>query len=376
MNNNKQRLYGLDLLKIILMFLIVVGHLFAHTGIRESTEFLSFKWCCSWSLQSLCVVSVDCFVLIAGYLGVKSYFNCRRLLNLWGNVLFYSIALFIILIAFGLMDFSYGKMLEAFFPVLSSSYWFFTCYIVMSIFAPFLNKLLKSLPAKYLKLLMLLLVLTFFILPLFGFLFPSFDRQDGYSLIQFVVLYLIGGALRLIEFRVKKSLSIIIISVNCLLIFLSKIALEIIVKRANLNVGTSLFYHYNTILVLINAVLLLNIFADISVKERWQTVLKILAPLLFSVYLLHDNTNVRLLLWGERTLAFLQNSSDPLFFIETLAMPLVIMIACLLIALLIKYFFRLIAKLPFVKFLDTKIKCVCNFIDNMFRNMSDGEING
>ncbi len=55
------RNYGVEVLRIVLMMFIIIGHLFAHTKIREDLPFMSIKWMYTWGVQAITVCEVDCF---------------------------------------------------------------------------------------------------------------------------------------------------------------------------------------------------------------------------------------------------------------------------------------------------------------------------
>ena len=82
---------GIDLLRLVLMFLIVMGHLFAHTHIREQLPVLSDKglWC--WGAQTICLCAVNCFVLITGYFMINARWKLEHLLKLWLTIWLYRV---------------------------------------------------------------------------------------------------------------------------------------------------------------------------------------------------------------------------------------------------------------------------------------------
>lgn len=97
----QRRNYGIDLLRNVLMLFIIIGHLFAHTGIRNEVSFLSNKWIFTWALQALTVSAVNCFVIITGYYMAFGAYNLWKGLKLWFKVLFYSVSIWVILLLLG-----------------------------------------------------------------------------------------------------------------------------------------------------------------------------------------------------------------------------------------------------------------------------------
>ena len=88
---DKERYLGIDLLRIVLMLFIILGHLFAHTNIRAEVDVFSVKGLYIWLSQSLTVSAVNCFILITGFFMGEKNVSFSKMLKLWGKVLFYSI---------------------------------------------------------------------------------------------------------------------------------------------------------------------------------------------------------------------------------------------------------------------------------------------
>ena len=113
-----RKVKGIDLLRILLMFMIIWGHLFRHSGICSELELLSGAWSFAWGTQAITVSAVNCFVLITGYFMIDSNVKVKKAALLWGKVLFYSVTIFLFLTATKLAPITMGAVLNAFFPVL------------------------------------------------------------------------------------------------------------------------------------------------------------------------------------------------------------------------------------------------------------------
>ena len=73
----KERNYGIDLLRIVTMFMIVNLHVFWYGGILKSENlyFLSAKYNIVWILEIICYVAVNCYALISGFVGIESRYK-------------------------------------------------------------------------------------------------------------------------------------------------------------------------------------------------------------------------------------------------------------------------------------------------------------
>lgn len=120
----KERNYGIDLLRIVTMFMIVNLHVFWYGGIlrSENLYFLSAKYNIVWILEIICYVAVNCYALISGFVGIESRYKYSNIVLLWFRVVFYSISLYLIGCIFGIVDFNFKTLVTFCFPVVNSKY--------------------------------------------------------------------------------------------------------------------------------------------------------------------------------------------------------------------------------------------------------------
>lgn len=343
----KERNYGVDLLRIFLMMLIVAGHLFVHTGIRDTLTNYSLEWGLTWILQTIILCAVNCFVLITGYFAnVRSYaIRLRKILLLYGQVLFYSVSVYLILLIIGKTDFSLMGAIRAIFPFLSGQYWFFSSYILLMLLIPFLNYMLNHLSDFALKILTSIIVALFYVLPIFKIVFMQFDKDEGMGIIGFVTLYIIGHALSRFKLKISKFKCVIGIVLNCAIMFASKIVLAYIVEKAQMNAGSSLLYNYNTIFQLINATLLLFFFKEIKIKNKATKLISFVSASMFGIYLLHEQPNLRWIIWNEQLKGLLLESKTAVYIILIFAIPIAVFLSCLIVDILRRLLGKALAKI-------------------------------
>ena len=80
------RNYGIDLIRIISMYMIVILHVLGQGGILWNLEKLSFRYNISWLLEIFCYCSVTCYALITGYVMNNGKFKYKKIINLWSGV--------------------------------------------------------------------------------------------------------------------------------------------------------------------------------------------------------------------------------------------------------------------------------------------------
>ena len=326
----KKHNYGIDLLRIFLMFLIISGHLLTHSGIRENSNIYSDKWVFAWAYQALAFCAVNCFILVTGYFSNThlSQLKLRKILQLYGQVLFYSVSIYVVLVLCGVIEFSVFDALRACFPVFCGQYWFFSSYILLMLLIPFLNVMLNKLNDFSLKFLTCVIVTVFYIAPIFSIVFMQYDPTEGMGIVAFVTLYIIGHALKRFNIDFSKKTCILGLLINCVVIFVSKVALCFIVNRLGIDAGTGLFYHYNTIFQLLNAIFLLLLFKDIKLKGKIAGASKVAASSVFGIYLLHEHPSIRNFIWNSELCAFLLEVNLPVFICLVFGISIALFVSC------------------------------------------------
>ena len=182
-----------------------------------------------------------------------------------------------------------------FFKEIIPDNWFIILYIVLISISPYINMLVTYLEYKDYKSLLVVLMILFSIYPTCVDFFSeitniewiglssigAYGSQYGYSIINFILLYLIGGYLH--KFDIKKS--------NKTLCVFLLILIFAITGWAKLNdiIGYSIertAWEYCNPLVILEAVIIFLIFNNIQMKTKKY--INMLAKGAFSVYLLHS----------------------------------------------------------------------------------------
>ena len=66
---NKERNYGIDCLRVISMFMVVLLHVLGRGGVLQATKNLSINYGVSWFLEIAAYCAVNCYAIISGYVG-------------------------------------------------------------------------------------------------------------------------------------------------------------------------------------------------------------------------------------------------------------------------------------------------------------------
>ena len=324
-----KRNYGVDLLRLLAMFMVLCLHVYGHGGILERLPQLSAKYETAWLVECLCICCLNCYMLISGYVGVKAKYRYSNLAVLWLRVFFYSLLITASVKLFQPTAVSQRDWLESLLPVLFNRYWFFTAYFAVFLLMPLLNTACIALSRRQLGTVLTGLLVFFSVLPTVLHQDP-FYTNFGSSAVWFALAYLIGAYIRLHGLLTSWSRAklFLLYLVSCLGIWLFKLLFEAGTARllGNTKVGNHLFVHVSP-LVLAAAVALLLLFERLTFSDKITKHITILTPLAFSVYLIHEHPLFRTQVIGK--LSFLADCSLPNMVLGHLASVLVLYVFCL-----------------------------------------------
>ena len=168
-----KRNYGIDLLRIVSMFMVVVLHVIGNGGMLYTDTGNMTTSRIIWFIYIFCFCAVNCYALISGYVGYKSKFKFANIITLWLQVFFYTFSINLGFWILGWQEFSFSSLKSAFLPALNKEYWYFTAYFIMYMFIPILNLTLEKFNKKQMS---VILGLGFIFLSLF----PTFLMEDSF----------------------------------------------------------------------------------------------------------------------------------------------------------------------------------------------------
>lgn len=285
---------GIDLLRILSMFMIVNLHVLAQGGVMVRVTGHELPYYVCWFLETCAYCAVDCYGLISGYVGVESKYRPARILELWFQVFFYSAGITVLFWIFAPELLEADSFLKGFLPVSWKTYWYFSAYVGLFFLMPFLNRMINSMEEKELKKMALVLFLVFSAataLPkAYGVDFLSLG--GGYSFVWLVILYLLGGCIRKCRWKRRKSRVYLLVYLGLVTFsWAFKILMENYTRRVygEPRYGR-LFTSYTAPTIFLCAVCLLLIFDRVKPEKPWmRRLISLASPLAFSVYLIHTH---------------------------------------------------------------------------------------
>lgn len=121
----KIRESNFELLRIIAMILIVLHH-FYYNNITIDYVHITRNEMISQIISAGGKIGVNLFVLISGYFLINSKFNIKKLIKLFGETWFYSVAIALIAILGLKIQIGIKELLQVIFPITYNQYWFIT----------------------------------------------------------------------------------------------------------------------------------------------------------------------------------------------------------------------------------------------------------
>ena len=299
----KQRNSNFELMRIIAMLMIIITHIIYYGNTIQNSTNSTFTLI-NELIRFLTIVHVDLFVLLCGYFNSKTKFKLSKVINLYSATFFYVVVIMIILGCFHLEKFNYMSYIRGFL-LIDDFYWFIKSYIFLYLISPFINKLIQGLKQNDYK---KLLVVIFIIISIIPYITGNRGLfiNNGYTLYNFIFLYLIGAYIRkypisnCIVFssltnRAYRTIALILFFTFTLINFsITKTATTLIgcnslIDELSHNIINESLGYENPFIIL-QAISLFLYFESLTINSRF---INKVASLVFGVYLIHDHIYLR-----------------------------------------------------------------------------------
>lgn len=303
MKGERERALNYDILRILAMLMIVCFHYCIHgNGEQIFSASFSIQQVISYTFGSWGLVGVTCFFMIsAWFMQNRETISISKWLNLYVKVVI--VFLMCLLIAKSLGEnITARTLLEAILSPLNSSYWYVTAYMVMMLFVPCLNLIIRCCKDRNLLTITAISCFICFILtPIFNFV----GGKTGTSTVFLAIsLYLVTACIK------KKLVQNKVNTTKLLLAFLLVVSVES---------GLSLFASVTGMVKISSHIYdLVDIYGPIPVilgimtftwfSEQNIQIGKVqyigggiqkIAKHTFSIYLLHENPHFRYVIWDK-----------------------------------------------------------------------------
>ena len=202
----KSRESNFELLRLVLMFMIIVHHGIVHglkiSSIASGEELTnSISTCLIGGGNCLLIIAVNVFILISGYFSIKPTKKkvASLLIQLFTYTFFLNALPYLILKG----DIKTFLLITLF--ISHSPYWFMIDYLILFCFAPMLNEYLDRMNKRQH---LLFASLFLFVSCYLGFVWGHAANSNGYTIFNFITLYIIGRYLKIYNLSVKTWIAI------------------------------------------------------------------------------------------------------------------------------------------------------------------------
>lgn len=276
------RASNIELLRIIAMLFVVLLHCnFAAIGYPSaaSVSTAPLQEIIKMFFENICIVSVNCFILISGYFSLR--LSLQRLVRFWLQCFFYGVLIYIVVLLLKIESFSLAATLTNTILWWLRDNWFICCYFALMLLAPIVNLLFERAEVKQLRLCLLLLLVVDCVLGWFVGMKGN-GTAGGYSVFHLLVVYYLGRFIYIVnqdEKPVKRSRFY-------LLSFIGLVVLNTILAYVQIRCSLPLnMFSYNAPVVLLACVYFFMFFLYLDVKN--SKLINFVAKSSFSVFLIH-----------------------------------------------------------------------------------------
>ncbi|MBS6396522.1 MAG: acyltransferase [Clostridiales bacterium] len=357
----KKRQMNFELLRILCMYMIVVGHCLFHGRVTAKLGYGTMNYLASYLIQSFSAVHVNCFVMIAGYFAVGSEFKAQRLLRFWKQVVFYSAVIFLVYACFA--DVTVRDAVQAVLPVSSRTYWFVSVYMGLSLLMPFAGILTGRLSKRQYQYLLGLLA-VFFSINHAVFRVDTYGSYAGRELSWFMFLALLAGYIRL-HTEEKRTYIWYGLAGYVLgsLAILASVYLSVELHQEDIGY----FLNYNSPFALLATVSLFICVRNIRWKgSAWDGWILKISGAAFGVYLIHDHYLIRYLVWDTFRASKVARTHWAVIY--TVGIGIVVYLICTCLELIRQKLFVLLEKPYKTTLLYKKEQQFCDYLNQIFKD--------
>lgn len=275
---------NMELLRIVSMLMVLTVHADgASLGLPDLsgnlTAATSYDF---WRLavESLAIIGVNCFTMISGYFGIR--LKWRGVASFLFQCLFYAVGIYVaVCVAFPTM-FSLKELVDSCMVLTHTDLWYVPTYFGLMLLSPVLNAGLEALDRRQFS-----IVLAAFVLfnVWCGWWWEGSFNPTGYTLVQLILVYMVGMFLRLhvdtADLCRRRAVIVAGYVLSTVGVFVSSLYLE-----------PGMAFAYNSPLVLASTVGLFMLFMTIDMRSR---TINYVAKSAFAAYLIHKSPFI----WGN-----------------------------------------------------------------------------
>lgn len=300
MNNLKKRESGIEVLKIIGIFLIIISHVTQTLytpneyfninyviEVKHATKNIQsilLAWFSSFGAQGNLIF----FICTAYFLLENKKINDKKIIRLLIDVWFISFLILCIFIVGDWYELSIKIIIKSIFPTIFATNWYITFYILFYLIHLGVNLVIQKITQKEHLVTILITLLLYF-----GLNYIKYGLFFTTPLIEFSIIYFVIAYIKLYLKNFSKNLKL-----NYVLFLISILGTPVLILITNflgLNIGffNDKLQHWNknnSIFLLLTAISLFNIFNS---KKFINDKINYISSLSLLIYIIHENIIIR-----------------------------------------------------------------------------------
>lgn len=288
--NREERASNLELLRIIAALFVIIVH-YNNTGSGKAflyTEDMPTHYQILLLLEMAAICAVNIFVMISGYfLCTSKCVKIWKVIRLYIDVIFFSVLRYFLYCLLGEETFSISGFLERFIPL----NWYVAVYSGLYLLHPYINQMIQGKDRRQFRFMLMVFGFVLSIWPSgMEFISKALDFSpkslspisnqgsgDGYTLANFVLMYLFGAYCRIhISKEISAKNRIVAANIYAICVILNTFYAKFFFGRAA---------SYCNPLVIIQTIAIFVFFMNISLKSK---VINWVASGSFAVFLMHS----------------------------------------------------------------------------------------
>lgn len=272
---DKERNYGIDLLRLVLMYMVCMQHTLLHGGVLKGCADGSVEYYVFWFFCIFSYCTVDGFAFISGYMTNEKPRKTEKLIEMWFQVLFYSFIVTLIFSIIGLNK-AWSKMdiLKSILPVTFDYFWYFTAFFILYLAMPLLNRFLFTIDLSTARTAFIIMAPVFSTMEVLG---DPLRVGSGYAALWIIMVYCIGVLAKRIKlFETRRSITLIALWALCIFATWGVYIWS----------GSERLVKYVSPTILLSAIIMVILFSRIKIKG---SLVKKISPLAFGIYLFQLN---------------------------------------------------------------------------------------
>ena len=290
-----ERRSNIELLRILAMAGVIVLH-YNNESIGGGLEYVQMGSINEWILivlESVFICAVDLFIMISGYfLSATNRRSLGRVVDLLMQVSLYRLIGYAAAILMGRHSLEIRSLLKTLLPI----NWFAVLYAALYLFSPLVNRAMHDLQRNMTSFVLLGLLLIFSVWPTVDDVLQKiakseweglnpvsmFGDQRGYSIVNFTLCYIVGGAIRKADATALTVAGYRVKTRDWTALFILAVAGIVLWSRWDTRTARA----YLNPLVILEAASVLMLFLKLEMKGNHAV--NTLASAGFSVFLLHN----------------------------------------------------------------------------------------